>query len=164
MDLAIGETVVYPIHGVAEVIGREKRTVAGETKTYLVLLVVGELGVDHLRILVREDRLEEIGVRPAMTSDDAAEVLDVLGVRSPRLSPNWSRRFRTHQAKLRSGDVFEVAEVVRNLALRQRTRALGTAEKAMYRQARSSLVSELAVSWEVTPDTASERVDAALER
>lgn len=163
VTLAIGTVVVYPVHGVAEVVGRETRTLANETQPYLVLLILGDHSSDNLRVLVREDRLEQIGVRPAMSEADAADVLAVLAVRDPRLSPNWSRRFKNHQAKLKSGDVFEVAEVVRNLTLRQRTKSLGAAEKAMYRQARTNLVSELAVTWDITTDAASDRVDDALQ-
>ena len=163
VTVAIGATVVYPVHGVAEVVGRETRTFAGETQPCLVLLILGDHRADDLRVLVREDRLEQIGVRPAMSQADATDVLAVLAVRDPRLSPNWSRRFKNHQAKLKSGDVFEVAEVVRNLTLRQQIKSLSAAEKAMYRQARTTLVSELAVTWDITTDAASDRVDDALQ-
>jgi CarD family transcriptional regulator len=162
MTARIGTTVVYPVHGVAEIVGSETRTVAGQSATYLVLLILGEHRADDLRLLVREDRVDAIGIRPAMSEEDASDVLDVLAVVNPRLSPTWARRFKNHQAKLKSGDVFELAEVVRNLALRQRTTSLGTAEKAMYRQARTSLVSELAVTWGISTDSAAERVDSAL--
>ncbi len=163
MTLKVGTTVVYPVHGVAEVVGRETRSVGGQTRPYLVLLISGEHHSDDLRVLVQEDRLEEIGVRPPMSEEHAKDVLDVLAVRNPRLSPTWARRFKNHRDKLKSGDVFAVAEVVRNLSLRQQTRPLGAAEKAMYRQARTALASELAVTWGVTTDTASQRMDLALQ-
>ena len=156
--------MVYPVHGVAEIVGAETRTIAGEPATYVVLLVLGELRTDDLRLLVREDQFDEVGIRSAMSEEDASDVLEVLAVVNPRLSPNWSRRFKNHQAKLKSGDVFELAEVVRNLALRQQTKSLGAAERAMYRQARTSLVAELAVTWGTTADSAADHVDAALRR
>lgn len=164
MPAEVGTTVVHPVHGVAEIVGRETRTVGDDEAIYLVLMVFGELRADDLKLLVRADRLDEIGIRSAMSEEDASDVLDVLAVANPRLPPNWSRRFKNHQAKMKSGDVFELAEVVRNLALRQRSKALGAAEKAMYRQARTSLVSELAITWGVSPDSAAGRVDVALER
>lgn len=162
MTLEVGASVIYPVHGVAEVIGRETRTVDGETSTYLVLAILGEIRADDLKILVLEERLEELRVRFAISVEDAAGVLDVLAIRNARLSPNWSRRFKNHQEKLRSGDLFECAEVVRNLALRHRDKPLAAAEKAMYRQARNCLVSELAVTWGISSDAASDRVDCAL--
>ena len=162
MTFEVGTSVVYPVHGVAEVIGHESRTVDGETLTYLVLTILGEIRADDLTVLVLEDRLEGLGVRLAMSVEDAEDVLGLLAMRNARLSPNWSRRFKNHQEKLRSGDVFECAEVVRNLALRQRDKPLASAEKAMYRQARNGLVSELAVTWGISNDAASDRVDCAL--
>ena len=163
MQLDVGTSVVYPVHGVAEVIGMDVRTVDGETLNYVVLRIRGEIRSDDLTIHVLRDRLEDLGVRHAISAEDAGEVLEVLAIRNPRLSPNWSRRFKNHQAKLRSGDVFECAEVVRNLTLRQRQKPLGAAEKAMYRQARSGLIAELAVTWGVGEDAAAIRIDAALQ-
>jgi CarD family transcriptional regulator len=75
---------------------------------------------------------------------------------------NWSRRFKNHQEKLKSGDVYQHAEVVRNLAMRQRTASLSTAEKSMYANARHILISELAVSWGTDDVKAEARVDEAL--
>lgn len=157
-------SVVYPVHGIAEIVGKETRTIGGQPTTYVVLFIAGEHRVDDLRILVQEDRLEELGVRSAMSKETADDVLDVLAVANPRQSKTWSRRYKNHQAKLRSGDVIDLAEVVRNLAFRQRTKTLGAAEKALYRQARTALVSELAVTWETSQETAANRVDHALDR
>lgn len=162
MTFDVGTKVVYPVHGVAEVVSRERRTVDGETSTYLVLRISGSIRSDDMVLRVPEERLEQVGVRGAVSAEDAVDVLAVLSVRAPRVAANWSRRFKNHQEKLRSGDVFACAEVVRNLALRQRDRALAPAETAMYRAARRGLVSELAVSWDVSEDVAEARVDGAL--
>jgi CarD family transcriptional regulator len=156
--------VVYPVHGIAEVVGSETRTIDGQATTYVVLLIAGEHRGDDLRILVERDRFDEIGIRSAMSTETADDVLDVLAVTNPRQSKTWARRYKNHQAKLRSGDVFDVAEVVRNLAILQRTKPLGAAEKALYRQARTALVSELAVTWGTSQDSAADRVDRALDR
>jgi len=158
----VGSRVVYPVHGVADIVGRERRTIDGETLTYLVLTIPGPIRSDHLTLLVPEDKALEIGVREAVSAEDAADVLAVLSVREPRIASNWSRRFKNHQEKLRSGDVYECAEVVRNLALRQRDRPLAPAETAMYQKARHALISELAVTWGVSDDAAADRVDGAL--
>ena len=157
-------TVVYPVHGIAEIIGKETRTVDDQATTYVILFIAGEHRVDDLRILVQEDRFEELGIRSAMTTETADDVLDVLAIANPRQSTTWSRRYKNHQAKLRSGDVIDLAEVVRNLAVLQRTKTLGAAEKALYRQARSALVSELAVTWDTSQEAAADRVDHALKR
>lgn len=157
-------TVVYPVHGIAKIVGRETRTVDGEVMTYVVLLVAGEHRVDDLRILVEQDRFDDIGIRPAMSKATAEHVLEVLAIANPRQSTTWARRYKNHQAKLKSGDVTDLAEVVRNLAVLQRTKTLGAAERALYRQARTALVAELAVTWGTSEDIAADRVDNALQR
>jgi CarD family transcriptional regulator len=160
----VGSKVVYPSHGVAEIVGREDRTIDGEKLTCLVLAVKergwGTLG--GMRVSLPESRAEDLGVRAAISEEDADEVLDVLAVQNVRVPSNWSRRFKNHQEKLKSGDIYECAEVVRNLAVRQRTAKLSTAETSMYAKARHILISELAVSWQVSDEDAEARVDAAL--
>lgn len=157
-------TVVYPIHGVATIVGEETRIVEGQTKQYVVLVIPGELRVDDLRILVQADRFDELGIRSAMSTEAAADVLALLAVPNPHQSTIWSRRHKNHQAKLRSGDAMDLAEVVRNLSLLHRNKPLGAADKALYRQARKALVAELAVTWDTTQDDAADRVDHALQR
>ncbi|MGH9244860.1 MAG: CarD family transcriptional regulator [Acidimicrobiales bacterium] len=164
MVFEVGAKVVYPSHGIAEIVGRESRAVDGETLTYLVLTVPqrgwGTLG--GMRVSVPEDRAEEVGVRSAISEEDASDVLEVLAVTDARVPSNWSRRFKNHQEKLKSGDVYQCAEVVRNLANRQRNASLSAAEKSMYARARHILISELAVSWDVDDEKAELRVDDAL--
>jgi CarD family transcriptional regulator, regulator of rRNA transcription len=166
VDFEVGTKVVYPSHGVAEIVGREKRAVDGTTLTYLVLSIPergwGTRG--GMKVTVPEDRAEELGVRAAIPEEDAADVLELLEVTDVRVPANWSRRFKNHQEKMRSGDVFQTAEVVRNLAFREHNASLSTAEKSMYANARHILISELAVSWGVDTDAAEQRVDRALGR
>ena len=164
MAFKVGTKVVYPSHGVAEIVGRETRVIDGKKHRYLVLFVEqhgwGTLG--GMRVLLPEDQAEAVGVRPAISGDDAGEVLDLLAVTDARVPSNWSRRFKNHQEKLKSGDVYECAEVVRNLARRKRDASLSAAESTMYAKARHTLVAELAVSWGVDDVEAGERVDGAL--
>ncbi|MGH9139156.1 MAG: CarD family transcriptional regulator [Acidimicrobiales bacterium] len=164
MVFEVGAKVVYPSHGVAEIVGRESQIVDGEPLTYLVLSVPqrGWGTAGGMKVSVPEARAEGLGVRAAISEEDANEVLDVLAVKNVRVPSNWSRRFKNHQEKLKSGDIYECAEVVRNLAARQRSARLSTAEKSMYTNARHILVSELAVSWDVEQDEAEARVDEAL--
>ena len=130
----------------------------------------GASSLDQVREYVQDPEqdvwsgLTELGVRAAVSLEDAHAVMDVLAVRDPRVATNWSRRFKNHQEKLRTGDAYAVAEVVRNLALRLAGTKLGPAESTMYRQARHALVAELAVSFGISDEAASDRVDRALER
>jgi CarD family transcriptional regulator len=160
----VGSKVVYPAHGVAEIVGRESRTVDGEKCTYLVLSVPqrGWGTAGGMTVLVPENRAEALGVRSAISEEDAADVVEVLAATNVHVPSNWSRRFKNHQEKLKTGDVFDCAEVVRNLAARQRNASLSAAEQSMYANARHILVSELAVSWGVTDADAGSRVDEVL--
>jgi CarD family transcriptional regulator len=115
-----------------------------------------------LTLAVPEDRAIALGVREAMSPEEATEVLRVLSVRDTHVPANWSRRFKNHQEKLKSGDAYQCAEVVRNLAARLRESGLSAGEQTMYSKARVILTSELAVSWNVDDDAANARVDGAL--
>jgi CarD family transcriptional regulator len=160
----VGSKVVYPSHGIAQVIGREPRTVDGETLSHLVLIVPqrgwGALG--GMRVVLPEVRAEALGIRDPISALEAGEVLKLLAVTDTRVPTNWSRRFKNHQEKLKSGDVYECAEVVRNLARRSQGASLSYAETKMYSKARDTLIAELAVTWNVDELDASRRVDQAL--
>ena len=137
MKFKKGETVIYPQHGACIVQGTQKKTMFGETKEYLVLRsVIGEMTLS-----VPLDKTEEVGVRPPVSADELEDLVSVLSKPDPRVPSNWSRRFKNHQEKLKSGDVYQVAEVVRNLAARNRDAALSAAERTMYERARINLVS-----------------------
>ena len=82
----------------------------------------------------------------------------------PRVPSNWSRRFKNHQEKLKSGDVYQVAEVVRNLAARNRDASLSAAERTMYDRARINLISEIAPALKVSAEEAERYLDDALAK
>ena len=165
MEFAVGSKVIYPSHGTAEVVGRSVRKIDGVDVNYLELVVAA--GDESWRggamtLAVPEDRAVELGVREAISREEVDDVMAVLAVTNVRVPTNWSRRFKNHQEKLKSGDIYECAEVVRNLSLREQSGSLSTAEKSMQARARQILVSELAVSWDVTFDEAGARIDEVL--
>jgi CarD family transcriptional regulator len=166
MDFKVGSKVIYPAHGTAVVTGRSVRKVDGEKITYLELSVAaGEESWrgGALKVSVPEDRAEDLGVRPAISEDEVEDVLAVLAVTNVRVPTNWSRRFKNHQEKMKSGDVYQVAEVVRNLALREKGKGLSTAEKSMLERARGILVSELSFALNVTEEDALVKLEKGLE-
>jgi CarD family transcriptional regulator len=115
-----------------------------------------------LILLVPEDIAHDVGVRWPASLEDAEDVLEVLARSNIRVPSSWSRRFKNHQDKLKSGDLYDCAEVVRNLAVRQRSKRLAPAESAMYAKARHTLVAELALSWDTDFEDADARVESAL--
>ena len=160
MKFKKGETVIYPQHGACIVQGTQKKTMVGETKEYLVLRsVIGEM-----KLSVPVDKAEEVGVRPPVGAEELDDLVAVLAKRDVREPSNWSRRFKNHQEKLKSGDVYQVAEVVRNLAARNRDASLSAAERTMYERARINLVSEIAPALKVSAEAAEAYLDEALAK
>ena len=99
---------------------------------------------------------------PFVSDEEVEEVFDVLRKKEARMPTNWSRRFKANYEKLRSGDIFQVAEVVRNLALREAAKGLSAGEKSMLVRARGVLVSELSFALDVSEDDALDRVNEVL--
>ncbi len=153
-----GDRVVYPHHGAAIIEKKETKEVFGEKTEYLVL----RMAHGEMTLSVPVDKAEEVGMRWPISGEDVEDLFDVLQRRDVREPANWSRRFKNHQEKLKSGDVYQVAEVVRNLALRDRDKGLSAGEKTLYNKARNVLVSELSFALDVSEDDAMDRVDAAL--
>jgi CarD family transcriptional regulator len=106
----------------------------------------------------------EVGVRPPVSADELEDLVSVLSKPDPRVPSNWSRRFKNHQEKLKSGDVYQVAEVVRNLAARNRDASLSAAERTMYDRARINLISEIAPALKVSAEEAEKFLDEALAK
>ncbi|MDH3301492.1 MAG: CarD family transcriptional regulator, partial [Acidimicrobiia bacterium] len=132
--------------------------VDGEKKKYFVLQAVH----DNLTVRVPVDMVEEVGMRMPISESDVEDLFDLLSMKDVREPANWSRRFKNHQEKLKSGDVYQVAEVVRNLALREKSKGLSAGEKSMYTRARKVLVSELSFALDVTEEDAMDKVEAQL--
>ena len=125
MPFDVGDKVVYPHHGAAVIEKREKIEAFGEKKEYLVL----RLAYGDLTLKVPADNTDEVGLREVINDEEVEEVFAVLRKKEARMPTNWSRRFKNHVEKLKSGDIYQVAEVVRNLiAPRQGEGPLGGRE------------------------------------
>ena len=153
-----GDTVIYPQHGACIVLNIKRMKAFGKTSDYLILRTV----INEMTLSIPVEQISAVGVRPPVSSSELQDLVSVLSKADPRVPANWSRRFKNHQEKMKSGDIYECAEVVRNLALRDRQSSLSSAEKAMQIRARRILVSELAVSWNTTMEDAGARVDLVL--
>ncbi len=159
MPFDVGDKVVYPHHGAATIEGREKIDVFGEQKEYLVL----RLAYGDLTMKVPADNTDAVGLRDVISRDEVEEVEEVLRRKDARTPTNWSRRYKNHVEKLKSGDIYQVAEVVRNLTLRDQDKGLSAGEKRMLARARQILISELTFALGVDEQQAAERLDAVLQ-
>ncbi len=158
MTFKTGDRVVYPHHGAAIIQKTEVVEFNGEKKKYFVL----HTAHDELTVRVPVDKVEEVGMRPPISMTDVEDLFELLAKKDVREPANWSRRFKNHQEKLKSGDVYQVAEVVRNLALRDKSKGLSAGEKTMYSKARKVLVSELSFAMDLSEDDAMDKVDEQL--
>ncbi len=141
----IGGFAVYPGHGVARVVEFRTQEIAGHTEKFLVLhLVDGDS-----RILIPSERLEQVGLRSVMNREEAVQIWEILKKRTRKRHAHgvtWSRQFRAYQDKVRTGSVFEVAEVLRDLLRLQTHKELSFGEHKLLESARSLIVQELAAS------------------
>jgi CarD family transcriptional regulator len=158
MPFDVGDKVVYPHHGAATIEKREKKEAFGKKQEYLVL----RLAYGDLTLMVPADNAEEIGLRDVINDEEVEEVFAVLRKKEARMPTNWSRRFKNHVEKLKSGDIYQVAEVVRNLTIREKDKGLSAGEKRMLGKARQILVSELTFALKLDEETAEETLDEVL--
>src|SRR3954463_10900477 len=158
MSFKVGDRVVYPHHGAAVIDRKETLEIGGEKREYLIL----KIAHGEMTLSVPTDKVDEVGMRPPISAEDVDDLFQLLAKKDVREPTNWSRRFKNHQEKLKSGDVYQVAEVVRNLALRDVAKGLSAGEKSMLNKARSVLVSELSFALDVSEDDALEQVSEQL--
>ena len=158
MTFAVGDKVVYPHHGAAIIEGKEKRAFDGKKTDYFILRIT----YGDLKVSIPVEKAGEIGLREVINDEEVEEVFAVLRKKEARMPTNWSRRFKNHVEKLKSGDIYQVAEVVRNLSLREADKGLSAGEKRMLARARQILVSELTFALNVDEEMAESRLDDVL--
>ncbi|MBO5413064.1 MAG: CarD family transcriptional regulator [Clostridia bacterium] len=137
----IGDKVVYPMHGAGIIEGIEEKDVLGEKQNYYIIKMPGEV-----KVMVPTAKAADVGVRDIIDSNTASKVFKVLETNSTEMSMNWNKRYRDNMEKIKSGDIYEVADVVRNLSFKQKEKGLSTGEKKMLLNAKQILVSELTLA------------------
>lgn len=152
-----GDKVVHPRHGAAVVEDLVELERFGEQRVYV------ELRLPHgLTLMVPVESAEEVGLRGVVSRDELDEVFDLLRGDEGRMPILWGKRYKVNLAKLFSGDIYHVAEVVRDLSLRERGKGLSSAEKRMLAKAREILISELAFVVGSTEENAEAMLDEVL--
>ena len=154
----VGDKVVYPHHGAGTVLAKEFHEIRGERREYLTI----EILQPPMIVMVPCENAETAGLRPVINERAVSEVLSVLAAEGSEMPAQWNQRFKRNQEKLRSGDILELAEVVRNLERRQQDARLSPGEMQMLERARRVLVSELMYARHVDEEGASQLIDDAL--
>ena len=154
----IGDHVVYPHHGAGKVLKKEQKEVLGEKREYLTIQILH----NDMTVMVPCENASRAGLRRVIGEEAVKKVLGVLRDDVSQMPKNWNRRFKHNREKIKTGDVYELAEVVRNLAIRETEKGLSTGEKQMYTRAKKILASELMYALEMDEDGAEEHLDNLL--
>ena len=159
VEYEIGDQVVYPHHGAGKVIKKELKEVLGERREYLTIQILH----NDMTVMVPTENAGKAGLRRVIQDEEVEKVLGVLRDDVSQMPKNWNRRFKHNRDKIKTGDVFELAEVVRNLAIREQEKGLSTGEKQMYTRAKKILASEFMYALDKDEDGAEEYLDGLLE-
>jgi CarD family transcriptional regulator len=154
----IGDKVVYPHHGAGTVVKKEVREVLGEKREYLTIQILH----NDMTVQVPADNAEKVGLRTVIDEEQVTLVLKYLTNGGTEMPKNWNRRFKHNRDKMKTGDIFELAEVVRNLALRDHEKGLSTGEKQMFVKAKKILASELMYAKGMDEEECSEWLEGVL--
>ncbi len=150
----VGDKIVYPMHGAGTIDAIEEKNILGENQAYYIIKMPGEV-----KVMVPTAKAEEIGVRNVIGKEDAEKVISILGEDETEMSQNWNKRYRDNMEKMKSGNIFEVADVVRNLSFKQKEKGLSTGEKKMLSNAKQILVSELVLAEHASQDEVEQLID-----
>jgi CarD family transcriptional regulator len=154
----VGDKVVYPHHGAGTVVKKESRKVLGEERDYLTIKILH----NEMTVNVPCENAERVGLRGVIDQQMVDVVVKALSGGSTEMPKNWNRRFKHNRDKMKTGDILELAEVVRNLSLRDHEKGLSTGEKQMFVKAKKILSSEFMYAKDMNEEQAAEWLDEVL--
>lgn len=155
---AVGDYVVYPMHGVGQVCAVQKQNILGKRKQCYVL----EINTSKMRVMIPVENAQEIGIRPIIKKKDVKKVLDLLKKDEVDTEEDWKIRYQNNMNKIKSGSIYSVAEVCRNLYKRAKDKELSLMERRLYESAYSLISSEIAMTREVTVEEAGNIISEVL--
>ena len=159
IDFECGDQVVYPHHGAGVVMKKEMRKMFGAEREYLTIKILH----NDMTVMVPCENAGIAGLRRIIDEEMVKKVLSVLQADLSEMPKNWNRRFKHNRDKIKTGDIYELSEVVRNLAIREHEKGLSTGEKQMYTRAKKILASELMYALEKSEDESEAYLDDLLQ-
>ena len=158
IEFEIGQSVVYPHHGAGKVLKKEMKEVLGESREYLTIKILH----NDMTVMVPTQNAAVAGLRPIIDEQTCQKVIAVLQDECSEMPKNWNRRFKHNRDKIKTGDIYELAEVVRNLGIREAEKGLSTGEKQMFTRAKKILASELMYALEMDEDEVDQHLHSIL--
>jgi CarD family transcriptional regulator len=158
IEFSLGDNVVYPHHGAGQVVGKEVKEIFGEKREYLTIKILH----NEMTVMVPTDKVGKAGLRWVIDQETVDKVFSVLEDDVSDMPHNWNRRFKHNREKIKTGDIYELAEVVRNLSIRESEKGLSTGEKQMFLRAKKILASELMYALSMESESAEAHLDGIL--
>ena len=154
----IGDKIVYPNHGAGIIDSIEKKEFLGEEKDYFIL----KMPIGSMDISIPMANIDKMNIREVIGKKEGDEVLRILDDDPTQMSNNWNVRYRQNQEVIKSGDIFEIAKMVRNLAILDKEKGLSTTEKKLLNRARRIVASELVMAGSLEKEKAEEMIDESI--
>ena len=150
----VGDKIVYPMHGAGTIDSIEEKDILGEKQSYYILKMPS-----NVKVMIPTAKAELVGVRNIIDKQAATEVFKILGQDETEMDKNWNKRYRDNMDKMKSGDIYEVADVVRNLSFKQKEKGLSTGEKKMLNNAKQILGSALVLAEHANQDDVEQQIE-----
>ena len=155
----IGDKIVYPMHGAGIIVALEEKEILGKKRKYYIM----KMPMSEMKVMIPIDNIEDIGIRQIIDGEEMENVLRVLSDETTKMSQNWNRRYRANMDKIKSGDIYEIASVVRNLIMRDREKGLSTGERKMLNNAKQMLVSEMVLVKDIDNESAENLIEETIK-
>jgi CarD family transcriptional regulator len=155
----IGDKITYPVHGAGVIEAIEEKEILGNFRKYYIM----KMPLNDMKVMIPLDSVDNIGIRPVIKPEEVEHVFAVLAADMTKMHNNWNRRYRANLDRIKSGDIYEVAEVVRNLTLRDREKTLSTGERKIMNSARQILLSEIILAGDMDEKQVSDLIEEAVK-
>ncbi len=155
-EFKVGDIAVYPAHGVGKISSIEKKDICGSEQQFYVMKILD----NGMTIMVPTSNVKHVGLREVIDEEQVDIVYEILQERDIAIdNQTWNRRYREYMDKIRTGSIYEIAEVLRDLMLLRYQKELSFGERKMLDTARNLIVKELAIAERLTEQEIAEKID-----
>lgn len=151
----IGDKIVYSVHGAGTIVDIQNIEILGDEKTYYIL----QLPINNIQISIPVDGVDDAVIRPVISKEEGKKVAEILRSEKTEMSEKWGQRYRENLETIKTGDIYEIADIVRNLTILDMTKGLSASEKKMLTNSKRIIVSELVIIGALEKEEASQMID-----
>lgn len=151
----VGDKIVYSVHGAGKIVDIKEIEILGDEKLYYIL----QLPINNIQVSIPVEEADDAVIRPVISQEEGKKVVEILKADKTKMSKNWSQRYRQNLAAIKTGDIYEIAEIVRNLTILDMSKGLSASEKKMLTKSKRILISELVISGALDKEEASDMID-----